>query len=192
MTRMTPVLRTVAALACAAGLLLTAPGLASAADLVHTDPARDVQVESLDNGRTQDAATERRVDIRRVAIDHGPASLVIRLRTRGALPTRRMFLGAQLKTPAGRFDVMYLKFLGESGVSLTRRTDEVPCEGLTATLERKAVTFVVPTACIGTPGWVRVGVGVAQMRKQKIVMDDGFSRAAVGDDLRLSKRIARG
>jgi hypothetical protein len=192
MARMTTAPRTVAALACAAGLLLTCPAQASAAELVHTDPAHDVQVESLDNGRTQAAPAERRVDIRRVAIDHGPDSLVVRVRTRGVLPTRRMFVGAQLKTPGGRFDVMYLKFLGESGVSLTRKTDEVPCEGLTATLEPKALTFAIPTACLGMPAWVRVGVGAAQMRKQRMVVDDGFSRGAVDDDLHLSKRIARG
>ena len=189
---MTPVPRTVAALACAAGLVLSAPGLASAADLVHTDPARDVQVGDIDSDRTQPAPSERRVDIRRVQVSHGTEALTIRLRTRGALPTKLFFLGAQIKAPTGKFDLTYLKFLGESGVSLTRKMDEVPCEGLTATLERKVATFVVPTACLGTPAWVRVGVGTAQMRKQRMVMDDGFSRGAIGDDLHLSKRIARG
>ncbi|GAA4075840.1 hypothetical protein ACFFOS_25425 [Nocardioides kongjuensis] len=189
---MNPVPRAVAALACAAGLLLTTPALASAADLVHTDPAHDVRVGDIDSERTHPAADERRVDVRRVEVSHGLDALTIRLRTRGPLPTKRLFLAAQLKAPSGRFEVTYMKFLGESGVSLTRKFDEVPCEGLTATLERKAVTFVVPTACFGTPAWVRVGAGAAQMRKQKIVMDDGFSRGAIDNDLHLSKRIARG
>ena len=189
---MTPVPRALAALACATGLLLTTPALASAADLDHTDPARDVHVADIESERTHPATSERHVDIRRVQVSHGTEALTIRFRTRGALPTKRLFLGAQLKAPTGNFELTYLKFLGESGVSLTRHMDEVPCEGLTATLERKVVTFVVPTACLGTPAWVRVGVGAAQMRKQKMVMDDGFSRGAIGDDLHLSKRIARG
>lgn len=189
---MTPLPRVLAALACAGGLLLASPGLASAADLVHTDPARDVQVGDVDSDRMHLATSERRLDIRRVQISHGTEALTIRFRTRGPLPTKRFFLAAQLKAPTGRFDLTYLEFLGESGVSLTRKMDQVPCEGLAATLEPTAVTFVVPTACLGTPDWVRVGVGAAQMRKQKMVMDDGFSRGAIGHRLHLSKRVSRG
>ncbi|TQK72368.1 hypothetical protein [Nocardioides sp. SLBN-35] len=189
---MTPVSRTFTALACAAGLLLTAPGSASAADLVHTDPARDAQSGPVDSERLHPARNERRADIRRVEISHGAETLTVRLRTRGALPTKKTFLATQVKTPSGTFDVTYLRFYGESGVSMTRKLDEIPCEGLTATPERKAITFVVPTACLGTPAWVRVGVGVARMHERTMVMDDGFSRGPIGDQLHLSKRIARG
>ncbi|MBM7519242.1 hypothetical protein [Nocardioides nitrophenolicus] len=189
---MPPLPRVLAALACAAGLLLASPGLASAADLVHTDPARDVLVGDIEGDRTHPAPGERRVDIRRVTVSHGLDSLIVSLRTRGPLPTKRFFVGARLKTSAGSFEVTYASFYGESGVSLTRNLDDIACEGLTATVEARTATLVVPTACLGTPAWARVGVGVAQMRKKRMVVDDGFSKGVVGDDLRLSKRIARG
>lgn len=184
--------RLLTALACSAGLVVTGAGLASAADLVHTDPARDAQTGTIDSDRLRPAPAERRVDIRRVEVSHGTDALVVRFRTRGALPATKVFLGARVRTPSGTFDVTYLDFFGESGVSMLRGVDEVACEGLTATPERRVVTFVVPSDCLGSPAWVRVGVGAAQMRHKKMTMDDGFLRGEAGDNLRLSKRIARG
>lgn len=189
---MTPVPRTLAALACATGLLLATPALASAADLVHTDPARDAQIGTSDGDLLHPAPTERRVDIRRVEVSHGADALVVRFRTRGALPVRKVFLGARVRTPSGTFDVTYLDFFGESGVSISRGVDDIACEGLTATPEGRVVTFVVPSSCLGSPQWVRVGVGAAQMRHNKMTMDDGFLRAGADDNLHLSRRIARG
>ncbi|GAA3548521.1 hypothetical protein [Nocardioides daeguensis] len=189
---MTPVPRALAALACATGLLLTTPALASAADLVHTDPARDVRSGTIDGDLLRPAPAERRVDIRRVEVSHGAEALVVRFRTRGALPGTKVFLGARVRTPSATFDLTYLDFFGESGVSMSRGVDDVACEGLTATPEGRVVTFVVPSSCLGSPAWVRVGVGAAQMRHQRMVADDGFSRRQIGDDLHLSKRIARG
>ncbi|GAA1530716.1 hypothetical protein [Nocardioides humi] len=186
------VARLLVALACATGLVLTAPALASAADLVHVDPARDVVGGRLDSDTDRVTPSERGVDIRRVRISHGTDALVIRFRTRGPLPRKKFFLGATVRTPAGTFDVTYTKMFGAVYEMVTQDDQDIACTGFTTSLERKAVTFVVPTACLGTPPWVRVGVGAGVIRGKRLFADDGLRRGIDDEKLRLSRRIARG
>ncbi|MDQ6522108.1 hypothetical protein RB608_00785 [Nocardioides sp. LHD-245] len=192
---MTPVPRTVlrlaAALACSAGLVVTGPGLASAADLVHTDPARDVVTASFASEKEQVAPDERRIDIRKVRVSHGTDALVIQLRTRGRLPRKGLLLNAAIRTPGGTYGVTHLTFAGATESGLALGGTAVPCAGFAAEQGGRTATLTVPTACLGAPAWVRIGVGVAQFRGKRFYGDDGLSRTT-GNRLELSRRIARG
>ncbi|MCR1782799.1 hypothetical protein KVF89_09660 [Nocardioides carbamazepini] len=192
---MTPVPRTVlrltAALACSAGLLVTAPGLASAAELVRTDPARDVVGVSMSSDKEQVAPGERGIDIRKVRASHGTDVLVIQLRTRGRLAHKGVILNAAVRTPGGSYDVTHLRFAGATESALTSGNAEVACPGFAVERGRRTATITIPTACIGDPAWVRVGVGIAQARGKRFYADDGLSRT-VGNRLKLSGKIARG
>ncbi|WGX98407.1 hypothetical protein [Nocardioides sp. L-11A] len=185
------VLRLAAALAGALGLVATGPGLASAADLVHTDPARDVVTASFSSDKEQVAPGERGIDIRKVRVSHGTDTLVIHLRTRGRLPRKGVILNAAVRTPGGTYDLAHLRFAGATESALVIGGTAVPCAGFGAEQGRRTATFTVPTACIGDPAWVRVGVGVARTSGKRFYADDGLSRTT-GMRLKLSGRIARG
>ncbi|WP_436699473.1 hypothetical protein [Nocardioides sp. BYT-33-1] len=192
---MTPVQRTVlrlaAAFAGATGLVLSGPGLASAADLVHTDPARDVMSATLPEDKAQPAPRERGLDIRKVRVSHGTEALVLHLRTRGRLPRKSFVVTGAVRTPGGVYNLEHMRFAGATESGLTFGDTAVPCPGFVTDRGRRTITFTIPTPCIGDPAWVRVGVGVVRFGAQRYTADDGFSRT-VGHQLRLSPRLPRG
>ena len=185
--------RLLAGLVGAAALLAATPAVASAAEYVHVDAAHDVRSgrrETDGNGRID--RRQASVDIRRVRVTYGADRLVIKIKTRAALPTRNLFVGGTVRTPAGSYDAMYAKAFGDTADTLSLNGETVDCAGYGTTIDRakRVTTLVIPSTCIGSPGWVRVGVGAATFKRGRFSSDDGLSRK-IRDDFTLSPRIAR-
>lgn len=195
MTR-TPLARLAACLAGAALVVAATPVLASAADYKHTDASRDATVERMD--AASKARIDRReasVDIRTVRVSHTASHVVVKVRTRAAMPAGRFFLIASLRVPGGRsYELEHIKMLGTTHSQVSTNDEKVECAGYRADIDRgrRLATLVVPTTCLGDPAWVRAGVGVARFAQKRMWADDGLSNHRVGDSLRYSPRIARG
>ncbi|WP_408896384.1 hypothetical protein ACJ5H2_15850 [Nocardioides sp. R1-1] len=183
--------RAATVLACTAGLV-AAPSLASAAELVHTDPAGDVRTGGTESETGRPAPGERRTDIRNVRISHSVDAVTVRIRTRGALPRKKVFVTVTLRTPAGAYEASYMKLFGTTYQGVAQDMEDIDCPGFVADLGGKVTTLTIPTSCIGSPEWIRAGVGVGQLRGERWTADDGLRRGLRGQDLRLSQRIARG
>ncbi|MFJ9316427.1 hypothetical protein ACIRN4_19725 [Pimelobacter simplex] len=191
-----------AAVLMAAGAAVTTvvatPALASAADYTHVDASRDARSDRLDSADDSPGRLDRReasVDIRKIRVAHTADHVVVKIRTRAALPTRAFFVGVSLRTPGGdSYDAGYFKMLGSTRLDLTRGNDTVECAGLRTDIDRprRLTTIVVPTTCIGSPAWVRAGVGAARFDRKRMWADDGLRDRQVRDELRYSPRIARG
>lgn len=189
--------RLVAGLAGATALVAVTPALASAADYRHTDRTGDVRssdIRSASDTIRRPAPRERAVDIRTVRVSHTADRVVVKIRTRGPIPTRKFFVGAVLRTPGGTFEAGTYKFFGYAGNELTSGSDAVECAGYRTDLDRarRLTTIVVPTTCIGSPAWVRVGAGASRIVGKRIYADDGLRSGPLGEDVGLSPRIARG
>lgn len=197
MTR-TPLSRLLSGIAGAALLITATPALASAADYTHTDATRDAVKIRLDGpGKGRTDRREAPVDIRTVRVSHTADNLVVKIRTRSALPAKKFFVGVSLRTPGGAsYEVEYLKMFGTSVNELSSGGDgdRIECAGyrVGADRARRLTTVVVPTTCLGDPAWVRVGAGVARFAHKQMWADDGLVDRRIGNQLRYSPRIARG
>ncbi|GAA3658333.1 hypothetical protein GCM10022237_17980 [Nocardioides ginsengisoli] len=178
----------------AGALLAVTPAVASAAEYVHVDPAHDVRsgrFESDGNGRLD--RRQASADIRKVHVSYTSDRLVVRIKTRAALPARGFFVGVGVRTPAGQYDSTFMKAFGGTLDALTgEEGDDIDCAGYGTTIDRakRLTTVTIPSTCIGSPTWVKVGAGVATIKKGRMSADDGLSRR-LRDDLSRSPRITR-
>ena len=109
------------------------------------------------------APEESSVDITRIVVAHGDRRLSITVLFRDLVRINDHDTFIQLDTPSqGRFRLGVAKEAGSrTGVSLESRRGDLECRGLRGSLVREddAVRLSVPTACIGSPRWVQLGVG---------------------------------
>ena len=76
--------------------------------------------------------------------------------------------------------------------------DRVRCTGVERSVDRAGnrATVSIPRRCLGSPGWVRVGAGVAKFDATETsftyLLDDALRDAVVVDELALSPRVRRG
>ena len=151
-----------AALLAASAVLL--PAAAHAEKVVTHDPAGDVDVvgwladEDAELPPTPDPAP---ADIVRTAAAHGDRRLSIEVHFRDLADTRTLSTRILVRTPAGAFRIEVDKEEGRRAqTTLSRRWETVECRALRARLDAGAdvVAVSVPTACLSSPPWVRLGV----------------------------------
>ncbi|MBU2696190.1 hypothetical protein [Pimelobacter sp. 30-1] len=187
--------RLLAGLAGAALLVTAAPAVASAADFSHVDAVRDVRSGTLDSDAIRrPEPRERAGDVRRLRVDHRTDTLVLTFRTRGALPTGRYVVTAEVRTPGGTFEVSHGRMFGMTFSDVSVDSEPIACAGYRTEIDasRKRTTMVIPTSCLGTPAWVRVGGGTGIIRGKRLYVDDALRDGRVRDTIKLSPRIARG
>lgn len=187
--------RVLAGLAGATLLVAAVPAVASAADYTHADAVRDVRSGALDSDAIRrPEPRERAGDLRRLRVSHGTDTLVVTVRTRGALPAGRYVVTALVRTPGGTFEVSHGRMLGMSFSEVSIEGTPVACTGYRTEIDasRKRTTMVIPTACLGVPAWVRVGGGIGIIHGKRIHVDDALRDGRVRDAIKLSPRIARG
>ena len=187
-------LSAVVAVGTVGAVTLATPAIASASDFVHVDQAHDVRTGHIDgDGPGRLDRREGRVDVRRVRISYDADRLVVRVKTRRALPTTRFFLYVPVRTPATVFESGYSKLAAGTDDSLSHNGDPVDCAGYGTTFDRakRLATITIPSTCIGSPAWVRVGVGAVTFKgRHRMSVDDGLSRRVRGN-LTLSPRVTR-
>jgi hypothetical protein len=186
--------------ACAAALSLAvvaAPGVALADSLSHSDPAKDVKkLTSTVSGTTTTAApSQKSADIVHVQAGYTSTRLKETVRLRGLATT--WVLTTRIKTPTTHFELDVTRQSGSTSVSLTDGGGvAVTCDGLSRTVSRTRHTVAasVPEECLGSPGWVQVGVGMLVLPKAGGVFfaDDGFRKGSLRSSLTLSPKIQQG
>jgi hypothetical protein len=188
-----PVTRGASAFLAAVALTLGSTAAASAATWGHGDATKDVET-STDGGATSTPdATNAVTDITQVRAANNTGTVVVRFRTRAALP-QRFVAEAVIKTATGEFTADRVHVGSTAGVYLSNGMDDISCKGLTFAVVRSTrwVRVSVPRSCIGNPGWVRIGAFVLTMNADdsREWADDGL-RTGMGSSRVLSPRIPR-
>ena len=171
--RSTPLL---AALLSAAALL--APTAAHAERSVTEDAAADVlgiTYSAAEDGSeaevTAPAPEETSVDITRTVVQHRTDRLRLTVSHRDLVLRRRTvhFTAFRVVTPRASYwlhvgDMSYVGAPGD-GAGLSRGGRPIECPGLRWSQDEDAdkVMASVPTTCVGSPRWVRVGVGAVEL-----------------------------
>ena len=187
--------RALAVLVLAGALLITSAGTSSAENWSSADPKGDVVTIAEDDPAPVPAPNRRAGDVWRTSVSHTTTTVVIRV-TLQAIPSLDWTATAQIRTPRASFNLAHYRYGGHSGLSLIRtygHGTEIRCGGKSSRIIGTALVLTVPRACIGRPGSVRVGVGVAvhDFDRELIHADDALRRG-VGESLRLSPLIRRG
>ena len=154
-----PVLRALVTAGVVAGLVL--PGTAYAETFKHADPAKDVQSVDV-HGNVTNQPRNKTADVTHVTINHTTTKLKTTVKLRAL--AKSWIVVAELKTRDKTYDVFGTR--SSSGTSFAlEKPDGTPltCDGLTGRQDRTkhTISFTVPSSCVGTPGWVKAGVGVA-------------------------------
>lgn len=183
-----------ATLGLATALLVSSAGVASAQRWTIADPAGDV-VKVTETG-TSYAASQAQGDVVQTTVSHTRTKVVIRVRMR-AVPRGNWGAVAVVRTPRASFDLLQLKLGDDRDFTLSRGgTDkELRCAGKSARIDRTAVVLTVPRTCLGRPGKVRAGAGIAILEtdgETETTYQDDALRRTVGENLRLSPWIKRG
>ena len=148
-------------------VLLAAVVPASHAERVVTEDAvGDVQSMTFDVDSSEEAAPvpapeEASVDITRTVVTHGNRRLEVTVHLRDLVTSRYTSTYVRVFTSSAKYDLELAKVPGSRAeVSFSAKRRE-SCRGLRGTVDGTAdtVTFALPTSCIGSPRWVRVGVG---------------------------------
>lgn len=196
-------------LALTAAVTLSAPVAAHAGKAETQDPSGDVvELTNLDD--EQEAGTPApdftAVDILRTSVDHRAARLRLSVRYRDLYRTPFHSTMFRVVTPKRAFWVSVDRGLGhpKGGVDLTRNNSgrSVKCKGLrfSIDLDTDRVSASVPSRCIGSPRWVKVGSGALSPQAGQLAdpddfsmfVDDGHRAGSIGETLVLGPKVTRG
>lgn len=187
--------RLLAVLALAVTVLVSSAGVASAQNWSLADPKGDVVTITADDEVPVPAPNRRAGDVWRTSVSHTATKVVIRI-TMQAIPTRDWGAFVEIHTPRATFELVQLKFDGFRGLILekSRTGAEVRCSGKSSRIIGTALVFTVPRSCLGRPGSIRIGVGVASYDADGEIIhaDDALRRGIGAEALRLSPLIRRG
>ena len=163
-------------------VLLAAVVPASHAERAVTEDAvGDVQSMTLDLDSDEEqgfvpAPDETSVDITRTVVTHGVRRLEVTVHLRDLVTSRYTSTFVRVFTPNAKYDLELTKVPGSRAeVAFSSKRREA-CRGVRGRLDGAAdtVTLALPTACVGSPRWVRVGVGA-------IAFDPGLAEALAED-----------
>ena len=200
-------LRLPAALVLAASVL-AAPTAAHAARVVTEDAVADAQSirSDFDEEVFTLAPEHTAADITRTVVAHGARRLRVQVHVRDLVTAYPSGVHVKVRTPDRRFDVQAYHNIPNAGVQLTKgqRDDLVRCPGLRSSVDpsQDRLTVSVPTACLGRPAWVQVGVlsivnevdlGSAGEEPYFIYFDDAHKAGGFEDHgVRLGPKVLRG
>lgn len=144
--------------------VLVTPTAAHAARIVTEDAVSDAQsIRSDADEETFDPAPQHTAgDITRTVVAHGARRLRVQVRYRDLERTFPRGAFVKVRTPGRRYDIetWHSTPLTRTQLTCGQREDDVRCPGLRSSLDRARdqLTVSVPTACLGGPAWVQVGV----------------------------------
>ena len=157
-----PGIRLATALLTATAVLL--PAAAHAEKVVTQDAIGDVVTVSEESGDLEDAVPApgyAGVDVVRTSVAHGATRLRVTVAFRALARDPFQLTAIRISTPRGAFDVLVERLGGKPISGMDRRGEAVDCGGLRSKVDLRTDTLTtsLPTACLGTPRWVQVGVG---------------------------------
>lgn len=182
-------LRTLVTAGAVAALAL--PGAAYAETFKHADPAQDVQ--AVDESSATDRPDNKTADVTRLTVRHTADQLTATVRLRAL--AKKWTVVSELTTPDRSFVVLGSRTASGTGFGLSKPSGKpVSCDGITGSQSRSdhTISFVVPASCLGSPRWVKAGVGVV-VGRATVYADDALRDGGADEDhLTLSRKIHRG
>ena len=188
--------------------VLVAPPAAHAERLTIEDAVADAQTirSDFDEEVFTPAPEHTGADITRTVVMHGARRVQVRVRFRDLQRTFPSAASVKVRTPAWRFDIHASRNSPGADIRLTRRLreDVVECRGLHSTVDgaKHQLTISVPSACLGNPAWVQVGVlsllaesdtGSELQEPYNVYFDDANMTGGFEDhDVRLGPRVFTG
>jgi len=186
--------RLVAVLAPVALLL---PVAAQAEKVVTEDPSGDVVVAVSDEGDETAPSDYAGVDVVRTVVAHGDTALRLRVHFRALARDPFQITVARIRTPQGHYDVAVERLGGRPVASFSGpRVAECPALRAKVDLRADLVTAWLPTACLGTPRWVKVGVGAVgvdgELEVASAYADDAHRVGEIRDRIAFGPKVRRG
>jgi hypothetical protein len=184
--------------------VLLAPAAAHAERVVTHDPVGDAGVlgwiadEDSELPPTPDPSP---ADVVRTVAAHGDRRLGITVHFAELAGVREHSLQVLVRTPSGAYRLEVEKKDGRRvRTTITRRWEQVDCRGLRARYDTgaDAVAVSVPTACLSSPGWVRLGIKafaplpMTDPAVMSSTVDDGHSDTYQVTRVSTGPRIRRG
>jgi len=170
---------------------LALPGTSYAEAFKHADPAKDVQ--SVDETGGTDQPSNKTADITRATFNHTNTQLKTSLKLRDL--AKKWIVVSEIKTPDASFVGFGSRTASGTDFSLSKASGKpVTCDGITASQDKTkhTITFAIPTSCLGTPTWVKAGVG-AVVGSSTLFADDALRKGGASENhLTLSPKIHRG
>lgn len=156
-----PATRLLALLLPAALLLL--PAAAHAEKVVTQDAVGDAGVAGWlaeEDAELPPPPDPSPADIVRTVAAHGERRLAVTVHFQDLEGVREHSTRVLVRTPAGAFHLVVRAEGRRTGTTFEQRGEPVDCRGLRARFDAGAdvVALSVPTACLSTPRWVRLGV----------------------------------
>lgn len=156
-----PATRLLALLLPAALLLL--PAAAQAEKVVTQDAVGDAGVAGWlaeEDAELPPPPDPSPADIVRTVAAHGETRLAITVHFRDLAGVREHSTRVVVRTPASSFRLAVQAAEGRTRTTFEQRGEPLDCRGLRARFDAGAdvVAVSVPTACLSSPRWVRVGV----------------------------------
>ena len=196
-------------LSLAVPVVLLAPAVAHAEKVVTEDAVGDARSYTVvyDSGEEPEfllAPDEASADIVRTVAAHGAKRLSVTVHLRDLQTSRPQISVIRVVTPAGTYTVAVEKSPGSRArAEIDTRRGDLECRGLRAGVDGAAdtVSVSVPTACIGAPRWVQLGVGVigfampadgTEPTSETLYADDGHRSTISDNSIGRGPRITRG
>ncbi|GAB2864659.1 hypothetical protein [Nocardioides pacificus] len=171
-----------------AAVALGAPIAAHAERVVAQDPAGDViyqDVNEMDEEEGPLAVTpdNTAVDITRTIVNHRAHRLRLTMRLRDLRSRGLLYTAFEVSTPKQTYALIAVRHGGRRTnvqTFLETRGSEVKCRGLRVSLDSQtdAVTASVPSKCLNSPRWVKIGAATYTVK----VKADGTDVRSFSDD----------
>lgn len=204
---MSPRLQTrLLAVLLSATVLMGTPVAAHAERVVTQDAVGDAVEVTFDGEEEQfaPAPDAPAVDVTRTVVDHRGHRMRVSVHVQDLTATPWHVTVIRVRTPDRRFsiEVERTRSRPRGVATLSGRGPHIACPGLRWSFDRDRdrVTASVPTTCIGTPRWVRIGAGAVSINEPtgdptsaSAFADDGNRPGLVSEgDLRLGPKVRRG
>jgi hypothetical protein len=158
--------------------------------IVHHDARHDVLHFDFESDTARPAPRDRATDITTTVVDHRDGQLVVKAGARRLSRAGYRWMVAEILTSDRKRFTLAVDYSSAPigpRVSLERfaTAREVRCPGASWSINRTArrIAASIPTSCLGTPAWVRVGVGLtaAPHNLETAWADDSRVRGRIGD-----------
>src|SRR4051794_12600750 len=176
------------------------PTTASADSYVRSDPSGDVVKAVFDPDGTVRQPGRKDGDIVASGVSHGPRRVHVALRMRdiGRSGGRETISASRFRRKKRVREVTLTADprSGQGHVNVyNRRGNNAPCRGVRWSISYPddLVTLSIPRRCLGRPGWVRVGMGVANLvgHEPDLYSDDAMTNGVDHDPVVYGPRVYR-
>ncbi|RYC13212.1 hypothetical protein [Nocardioides zhouii] len=182
--------------------VLLLPTAAHAEKVVTEDAEGDVvRLVDVDEGETVPAPDYAGVDLVRTSVAHSARRLSVSAHFRGLERDPFQITVIRVKTPQKSYEIIVERLGGKPIASFEGGRKAPECRGLKAKIDLGAdvVTAALPTACLGAPRWVQVGVGAVGGSEDPaspdgftVYADDAHRVGEIRDNIALGPRVRRG